>query len=353
MDAARRVRVTATLVAVDLGGTNIRSAVVTGDTSHGAVVHRDTPVALGPDGVLDAVAASAREAASGAAIDGLAIGIPGPLDPRTGVVHGAPNLPGWREVPARDALAARLQCPVAVHNDASLAAYAEWKAGAGGGTRHFVFITASTGVGGALILDGALYDGAGRAGEIGHSPVGSDAPACAAGHPGCLEGTASGTAIARAARAAVHSGAASSLAGLDVESIGTRQLEDQCRKANAAKRLQHLLGITPDLGIESRPARVADAHRRPHQPRRAGMHRGGRRSHQCGRSAVHAAPQRHRGDRVPRAAGPVSRCSCRARHGRGPGRRRGMGGAQLRRPCEAALRALRSSCGVTLGSAGL
>src|SRR5205823_227731 len=85
----------------------------------------------------------------------------------------------------------------------------------------FVFITASTGIGGALVLDGKLFDGAGRAGEIGHMPVGHDAPACAQGHPGCLEGSASGTAIAHAARAALTSGAASSLVGIDPAELGT------------------------------------------------------------------------------------------------------------------------------------
>jgi glucokinase len=127
---------------------------------------------------------------------------------------------------------------VAVHNDASLAGYAEWKLGAGMGTRHFVFITASTGVGGALVLDGNLYDGAGRAGEIGHTPVGPDAPACAEGHPGCLEGTASGTAIAHAARVALAAGAASSLAAVDPAALDARAVEEAARAGDElAQRL--------------------------------------------------------------------------------------------------------------------
>lgn len=220
------------LVGVDLGGTNIRAALATGAAQHAPPVHLATPAQVGPDAVLDAVADAARQAAS-APLDGLAIGIPGPLDPATGVVHAAPHLAGWRETPAGAMLSERLGCPVAVRNDASLAGYAEWLVGAGSGARHFVFITVSTGIGGALILDGALYQGIGSAGEIGHTPVGPDGPACSQGHPGCLEGTASGTAIAAAARRALAAGAETSLAGQDPAAIDAHVIEEAARAGDA------------------------------------------------------------------------------------------------------------------------
>ncbi|HEX6539677.1 MAG TPA: ROK family protein [Candidatus Dormibacteraeota bacterium] len=218
----------AVLVGVDLGGTNIRAALATGPARHAPAVHTATPAQHGPDAVLDAVAEAARRAA-GAPIDGLAIGIPGPLDPATGVVHAAPHLTGWRETPAGAMLSQRLGCPVAVRNDATLAGYAEWLAGAGAGARHFVFITVSTGIGGAVILDGALYEGMGSAGEIGHTPVGPDAPACSQGHPGCLEGTASGTAIAQAARRAIEGGAETSLSAVDPAQLDAHAVEEAAR----------------------------------------------------------------------------------------------------------------------------
>jgi glucokinase len=217
------------LVGVDLGGTNIRAAVATGETTHGDPVRRPTLAQRGPRAVLDDVAECVREAAHGASVDGVAIGIPGPLDPISGVIHSAPNLPGWHEVPAADELSRRLGCRVVVHNDASLAGYAEWKVGAGAGTKHFVFITASTGIGGALILDGDLYDGAGRAGEVGHTPMGFDGPACGQGHPGCLEGTASGTGIANAARQELSRGEQSSLTRIAPEAIDARAVEEAAR----------------------------------------------------------------------------------------------------------------------------
>ena len=214
-----------TLIGVDLGGTSLRAAVATGPVTHDAPVVHPTPARAGPAAVLDAVAACANEAAGEREIDGLAIGIPGPLDPSTGVVHAAPHLAGWREVAAAQELSKRLGCPVAVRNDATLAGLAEWMAGAGQGTRHFVFITTSTGIGGALVLDGQIHDGVGSAGEVGHSPVGPDMPECGQGHPGCLEGTGSGTAIANAARRELASGARSSLSGVDPATLDARAVE--------------------------------------------------------------------------------------------------------------------------------
>jgi glucokinase len=225
-------------VGVDLGGTNIRAAVATGETEHAPPVHRGTPAEQGSDAVLDAIAECVREAA-GRAVDGVAIGIPGPLDPHTGVVHTAPHLPGWHELPAGELLSERIGCPVAVRNDASLAGFAEWKAGAGKGVKHFIFLTASTGIGGALILDGRLYDGVGgSAGEVGHSPMGLDGPACGQGHVGCLEGFASGTGIAAAARRALAAGAVTSLRELDPGQVDARAVEEA---ANAGDELSREL----------------------------------------------------------------------------------------------------------------
>jgi glucokinase len=216
-----------TLVGVDLGGTNIRAAVATGAHAHAAPAHAATPGDEGPDAVIDAIARCADEAAGGEPIDGLAIGIPGPLDPRRGVVYAAPQLHGWDNFDAASALRARIGCDVAINNDANLAGYAEWIAGAGRGTRDFLFITASTGVGGALIIDSNLYAGkSGTAGEIGHMPLSPEYPECREGHQGCLEGTASGIAIARAARRAVAAGEKTSLSRLAPDAIDGRAVQD-------------------------------------------------------------------------------------------------------------------------------
>ncbi|MBV8301539.1 MAG: ROK family protein [Candidatus Dormibacteraeota bacterium] len=223
----------APLVGVDLGGTNIRAACATGPTTHGPITWRSTPAANGPEAVIDAVADCIREASGGQTPAGVAIGIPGPLDPGTGVVHAAPHLAGWTEVPARDLLSARTGSPVAVRNDASMAGFAEWKAGAGAGARHFIFITASTGIGGALVLDGIPHDGIGSAGEVGHMPIDPQGPPCLQGHPGCLEGTASGTAIAAAAKRALAAGRESSLRDLPADELTAKDVENAANDGDA------------------------------------------------------------------------------------------------------------------------
>jgi glucokinase len=216
-----------TLVGVDLGGTNIRAAVATGTYTHTAPALAATPGREGPNAVVEAIARCVDEAAGGQAVDGLAIGIPGPLDPRRGIVYAAPQLEGWSGFDARSALRERLGCEVAIHNDADLAGYAEWVAGAGRDTNDFVFITAGTGVGGALILESELYVGkAGTAGEIGHLPLGAEYPACAQGHRGCLEGTSSGIAIAHAARRAIAAREITSLSELAPAAIDGRAVQD-------------------------------------------------------------------------------------------------------------------------------
>ena len=222
------------LVGVDLGGTNIRAAVATGRDAHSAPAHAATPGADGPAAVVAAIARCVADATGGEQPDGVAVGIPGPLDPRRGVVYAAPHLAGWDCFDAATALREAVRCEVAIHNDANLAGYAEWVAGAGRGTSEFLFVTASTGVGGALILGGELYAGrSGTAGEVGHMPVGRDGPPCGEGHRGCLEGSASGTAIANAARRAVAAGEATSLSRLGADDIDGKSVQDAALAGDA------------------------------------------------------------------------------------------------------------------------
>jgi glucokinase len=203
------------LVGIDLGGTSIRAALATSPTTYAQrVVRRPTPASAGPVAVISACAEAARDVAGGIP-DGIAIGIPGPLDPELGIVFAAPHLPGFKNLPARDLLSEAVGCPVAIHNDSNLAGYAEWVAGMGQGARTFVFVIIGTGIGGAVIINGSLLVGsAGTAAEVGHVPWSPDGPRCRQGHPGCLEGVASGTGIARCAAAALAAGEESRLGGV-------------------------------------------------------------------------------------------------------------------------------------------
>ena len=94
-------------------------------------------------------------------------------------------------------MSATFGCPAVLENDANAAALGEFLFGAGRGSRHMIYLTISTGIGGGLILDGQLYRGAGgAAGELGHAVIDEDGPRCGCGRRGCLEALASGTAIA-------------------------------------------------------------------------------------------------------------------------------------------------------------
>lgn len=209
---------------IDLGGTKILTALVDDQGQVLARARIATPSG-GPDPVVAAIMDSSRTVVARAglalaAVGGVGVGAPGPMDPATGVVFEPPNLPGWRDVPLAEILAPRLRLPVFVENDANAAALGERWAGAGVGVDDLAYITISTGIGGGLILDGRLYHGAaGTAGEIGHMVIESGGPRCNCGRFGCLEALASGSAIARDARAAVQSGAATILASLPDEAL--------------------------------------------------------------------------------------------------------------------------------------
>jgi len=188
------------VVAVDLGGTNIRAALFPSDQPKPARSQRAlTRAEEGPEAVVRRVIESI-EALHPESDSGLRMGIaaPGPLDPAQGIVFGAPNLPGWDRVPLRDQLASHFGCPVALGNDCNLAALAEWRHGAGQGVHHLVYLAIGTGIGGGAIVNGQLLLGAhGLAAEFGHMLVDPSAPICGCGQPGHLESLASGPAIGR------------------------------------------------------------------------------------------------------------------------------------------------------------
>ncbi|MDO4950053.1 MAG: ROK family protein [Bacteroidales bacterium] len=134
-----------------------------------------------------------------------AIGIScgGPLDSAKGVVMSPPNLPGWDNIPIVRMVEEATGIKASLQNDANACALAEWKYGAGRGTRNMVFLTFGTGMGAGLVLNGALYAGTNdNAGEVGHIRL-SDFGPVGYGKAGSFEGFASGGGIAQLARSAV------------------------------------------------------------------------------------------------------------------------------------------------------
>ena len=149
-------------LAIDLGGTELRAALVDRDGKILAFAAVPTQAQAGPDvviGQIEALAATVHAEAPGLAIVGVGVGAPGPLDPLAGIAVGPPTLAGWQDVPLADILERRLGLPVRLENDANAAALGEWRFGAGHGARSLVFVTVSTGIGGGVVADGRILHG--------------------------------------------------------------------------------------------------------------------------------------------------------------------------------------------------
>jgi glucokinase len=161
------------IIGVDLGGTQLRAALA---DEAGALVEEvrvRTDADGGPAAVIDQIVECIEQVRAalpeGAALLGVGIGSPGPLDPYTGIVFTQPNMSGWVDVPLRDLLAERTGLSIELGNDANAAALGEWYFGGGIGLRHLVYITISTGIGNGVIADGQLLIGHhGAAAEAGH-----------------------------------------------------------------------------------------------------------------------------------------------------------------------------------------
>ncbi|MDQ3879619.1 MAG: ROK family protein [Chloroflexota bacterium] len=209
------------VVAIDLGGTQIRTAYVT--TAFEVSFRRAAPT--GDSSRIDAVIADisrlAREAAADVSTAGLpppvGIGIssPGPIDPWRGLVVAPPNLHGWHDVPLADEVERALGLPTFLERDTNVAVLAEWQAGAAAAADDVVYVTVSTGIGGGVVSGGQPLMGPdATAGEVGHMTVEIDGPLCGDGKPGHAEAIGSGTAIARDGRTAVEEARAPMLARL-------------------------------------------------------------------------------------------------------------------------------------------
>lgn len=130
-------------------------------------------------------------------INAIGIAAPGPLNPETGVILAAPNLPEWSGTSVTALVQKEIGAPAFLGNDANLAAVGEWRFGAGRGHHHLIYLTISTGIGGGVISNDRLLVGhQGLAAELGHITILPDGPICGCGKQGHLEAISSGTGIA-------------------------------------------------------------------------------------------------------------------------------------------------------------
>jgi glucokinase len=185
------------LAGVDLGGTQVRVAFASADGTVRNVARAKTKELETPENVVTWIAEQAERHAGYGTVRSAAIGAPGPVDPRHGMLINPPNLGDhrlWHNLPIAALLSEVLNCPVHVENDANLAGLGEFHQGAGRGSRDMVYITWSTGVGAGVVCDGRLISGAhGSAGEVGHMIIDPDGPLCGCGQRGCVEAICSGT----------------------------------------------------------------------------------------------------------------------------------------------------------------
>ncbi|WP_164819617.1 ROK family protein, partial [Paenibacillus chondroitinus] len=194
-------------VGVDLGGTKMLAALISGDGNIIAKEEIPTLAQQGEVAVLDRLGSLiegllATVPGGRGVLRGIGVATAGTLDTANGVVTFATNL-GWRDVAVAAVLTDRFGCAVRLENDATAAAVGEWLAGAGEGAPDCVFVTISTGIGGGIISGGRLIAGTNHnAGELGHISIDGNGPLCPCGNVGCLELYASGTAIGR--RGAEH-----------------------------------------------------------------------------------------------------------------------------------------------------
>lgn len=220
-DAADRA-----VLAIDLGGTQIRAALVTPDLEVRCRRAVPTDDEDGVDAVVTRICELAAAVADQARAEklpppiGVGISSPGPLDPWRGVVVAPPNLAGWRNVDLVGRVKSYVGLPTFLERDTNVAVMAEWRYGAARGVRNAIYITVSTGIGGGVVVDGRPLIGPdATAGEVGHVTVELDGPLCGCGSPGHVEAIASGTALAREARALLDAGASPRLAELAAQGV--------------------------------------------------------------------------------------------------------------------------------------
>ena len=214
------------VIALDVGGTSIKCALV--DTDGNIVAHSRVPTGRdrGPQAIVDTILATATDLATTPGHRPQAVGlvVPGVIDETDGIAVYASNL-GWRDVPLRRLTEEATGLPTALGHDVRAGGLAEAQLGGGRGSRHLLFVAIGTGIAGAHIVNGTPDTGAhGSACELGHVVVRPDGPRCGCGQRGCVESIASAATFERRYRdaAGVERGAAEIIAAIDDDPVARR-----------------------------------------------------------------------------------------------------------------------------------
>ena len=245
------------VLAIDLGGTKILTAII---SNRGRVVASEYHLTLadeGPEAVINRILSAIDHLLSlgnigSSQLDNISIAAAGAIDLEKGLVTLSPHLPGWHDVPLRDIVKEKYRVNTFLLNDASAAALGEHHFGAGKEVNNLVYLTVGTGIGGGIIINGKLYSGAsGSAGEIGHMTIDVNGLRCKCGNIGCLEMLVSGTAVAREAVRRIGCGESSSLTEMvegKIENITAEKVEVAARRGDSLA-LEVILEAATYLGI--------------------------------------------------------------------------------------------------------
>jgi len=230
------------VLAVDIGGTKIMTALFSADGKMETKDVRPTLAADGVEAVVERLYAAIQDILKNndvtpSQLQAISVACAGGIDTEKGiVVTPSPSLPDWSGLPLADIIKEKTGIITYVLNDASAAALGEQRYGAGKGVKNLVLITLGTGIGGGIIIDDKLYLGAdGGAGELGHMTVESDGLRCGCGNTGCLEMYASGRAVARDAADRLRKGEKSSLAE-NIEKLAAEMVGVAAKKGDKLAR---------------------------------------------------------------------------------------------------------------------
>lgn len=246
-------------IGIDVGGTNVKLALV---TSAGEIVYSNsipTRAELGYEYTIDNIKQAIKNLlqetnVNPQEVEGIGFGFPGQVDYKSGIVRLAPNIPGWVDIPIAKMIEEEFHIPTRVDNDVRCAALGEFNFGAGKGCENLICITVGTGIGSGLIVNGKLVRGASNAaGEIGHIKLQMhEGPVCGCGDSGCLEAFASGPAIVAMAEDYIKGGKSAKFRELANPNI-TPYIVSEAAKAGdpVAKRIFATIGEYIGIGLAS------------------------------------------------------------------------------------------------------
>jgi glucokinase len=201
-------------IGINVSGVSLCAALVSHEGQ--VVARRDNELANGDlPAQITRLVADLRDSGADAPVAALGIGVPGLVNPETGRVVVSSDLPSVVRADLQTELLRTTNLPITLVNDANAAAYGEYIAGAGRGSRNMFYVTIGTGIGGALIMDGKLWYGdSGFAGEFGHITIDREGIECTCGNTGCLETVASAPNIVRRTHERLRRDSTSSLTRL-------------------------------------------------------------------------------------------------------------------------------------------